>query len=365
MPELAPLPPVSRRHLDVLSDETAIMQHAIGSRPDPAHGYCTDDVARALQVDLLHARVLGWPAVADRAGRNLRFLELAFDPALRRFRNFRTIDGDWVEGVPSEDSQGRAMHALGDAMATAADTALAEAAGDLFARALPGAQGVGAMRAQSSVLLGCDAAMRVRPNDRTALAYRQLAIGLRTRFESRAGMAWPWPESRLTYENALPVRALIVAGGHQGKPAMVDMGLGLLDWLIDVQTGPGGEFSPIGNQWWPCGGARSRFDQQPIEATTMLIACAAALEATADERYRAAAEQAFAWFLGGNDLGLVIADADRGTSGDGLTATGVSANEGAESTLMWLSALEHIRAMRGTRALERLTTDSALVGAAW
>ena len=96
----------------------------------------------------------------------------------------------------------------------------------------------------------------------------------------------------------------------------------------------------------------------------MVIACGAALEATADERYRAAAERAFAWFLGGNDLGLVIADADRGTSGDGLTATGVSANEGAESTLMWLSALEHIRAMRATRGLERPTTDGALVGAA-
>jgi hypothetical protein len=253
------------------------------------------------------------------------------------------------------------MHALGDAMSMADGTAVADAAGELFARALPGAQGVVAMRAQSSVILGCDAAMRARPTDRTALAYRQLAITLRTRFESRAGMAWPWPESRLTYENALPVRALIVAGGHQGKRSMVDLGRGQLDWLIDVQTGPAGQFSPIGNQWWPCGGTRSQFDQQPIEASTMVMACRAALEATADDRYRAAAEQAFAWFLGGNALCLVIADADRGSSGDGLTATGVNTNEGAESTLMWLSALEHIRAIRETRVTEQRFTDRALV----
>jgi hypothetical protein len=362
MPEPA-LPPVSRRHLDVLSDDTAIMQHAIGSRPDPAHGYCTDDVSRALQVDLLHARVLGWSAVADRAARNLWFLEAAFDPAHGRFRNFRTVDGAWIDGVPSEDSQGRAMHALGDTMAMASEPVVSEAASDLFARALPGAQGVGAMRAQSSVMLGCDAAMRARPNDRTALAYRQLATRLRTRFESRAGMVWPWPESRLTYENALPVRALIVAGGHQDKATMVDMGLGLLDWLIDVQTGPAGQFSPIGNHWWPCGGPRSRFDQQPIEATTMILASEAAFETTSNERYHAAAEQAFAWFLGGNDLGLIVADVERGTSGDGLTATGVNANQGAESTLMWLTALEHIRAMREVRGVSSRTTESPLVGA--
>src|SRR5215212_4047348 len=60
---LAPMHAISRRHLDVLSDEVGIMQHAIGSKPDPAHGYCVDDVARALEVDLLHAGFLGWPAV--------------------------------------------------------------------------------------------------------------------------------------------------------------------------------------------------------------------------------------------------------------------------------------------------------------
>lgn len=360
MPEPALLPPVRRDHLDVLSDDVAIMQHAIGSRPDPAHGYCTDDVARALQVDLLHARVLGWPAVADRAWRNLRFLQAAFDVTAGRFRNFRSVDGEWLAGVPSEDSQGRAMLALGETVAMADDPALADAAGDLFASALPGAQGVGAMRAQSSVLLGCDAAMRARPTDRTALVHRLLARRLRTTFESRAGMAWPWPESRLTYENALPVRALIVAGGRLGVQEMVDTGLGLLDWMIDIQTSPSGHLSPIGNGWWPCGGQRSQFDQQPIEATALLLAAEDAYTATANERYWTAMEMAFAWFLGGNDLALAVADPERGAGGDGLTPTGVNANQGAESTLMWLMALEHIRAVRGPRRVATRAADGVL-----
>ena len=64
MADPAPLHPVSRAHLEALSDATGIMQHAVGADPDPAHGYCTDDVARALRVDLLHGRELGWAAVA-------------------------------------------------------------------------------------------------------------------------------------------------------------------------------------------------------------------------------------------------------------------------------------------------------------
>ena len=67
MPDSFPLYPVERRHLEALSDEVGILQHAIGSRPDPAHGYCNDDVARALQVDLLHQQVLGWQHVAESA----------------------------------------------------------------------------------------------------------------------------------------------------------------------------------------------------------------------------------------------------------------------------------------------------------
>ena len=41
-----------------------------------------------------------------------------------------------------------------------------------------------------------------------------------------------------------------------------------------------------------------------------------------------------------------MADPARGASYDGLMPGGVNANQGAESTLMWLTALEHVRAAR-------------------
>jgi hypothetical protein len=343
---LLPLHPVNRTHLDVLSDEIGVMQHASGSRPDPAHGYCTDDVARALQVDLLHQRELGWPAVAASAWRNFRFLTDALDRPTGRFRNFRGIDGTWIEAMGSEDCHGRAMLALGETIAAAPDRDLAEAAQRLFADALPAALRLGPLRARSSVLLGCVVAQRVAPTQATRRACLLLAERLRSTFDSGPATDWLWPESRLTYENALPARALLVAGSYLDSEPTIASGIKLIDWLIEVQTGATADLSPIGNGWWPAGGERSRFDQQPIEATSLLLAAESALELTGDPTYLVAIERAYGWFLGANDVGVAVAVPERGACFDGLTAAGVNDNQGAESTLMWLSALEHVRVIR-------------------
>jgi hypothetical protein len=359
--QAAPLYPVNRRHLKALGGELGIFQHAIGSRPDPAHGYCVDDVARALQVDLLHARTLGWPVVAESARRNLRFLADAFDEASGRFQNFREADGAWIGGPGSNDSLGRAMLALGEAVAGVPDARFAQAAQSLFAQALPVAAKTTSVRAQASVVLGCAAVSRAgcvtgSTDERdlelgaaATAAMRRLATGLHARFLEAARPGWPWAEEILTYENALLPRALIVSGKRLGADVMLRVGLQVLDWLIAIQTAPAGHLSPIGNGWWQFRGARSQFDQQPIEATALLLAAEAAYGATGNPRYAVAMEQAYAWFLGGNDLGLRIARPARGASADGLTRDGINRNEGAESTLMWLMAAEHIRALRDSK----------------
>jgi len=362
MPEQAPLHPVSRQYLDVLTDEVGILQHAIGSRPDPAHGYCTDDVARALQVDLLHRWETGWPAVAQSAWRGVRFLTDAFDDTSGRFRNFRSVDGSWTAGTASEDSQGRALLALGDVIAEAPDRPMVEAATSLFERALPATGGVTALRAQASVLLGCALTVGAAPNSPAAVGFREMAGAYRARFPATLDPAWSWPEPILTYENALPPRALIVAGQTLGSEEMIDTGLSVLDWQIDAQVTSEGHLSPVGNGWWPRGGAISRFDQQPIEATALLLAAEAAHRATADDRYLSAMECAYGWFLGANDLGVDVADPGRGACHDALTAHGVNANQGAESTLMWLIAAETMRATRVGHTIAALPTDAQPAG---
>lgn len=329
-----------------MTGELGIFQHAIGSNPDPAHGYCVDDVARSLEVDLLQARALGWPIVAASADRNLRFLEDAFEEKRGRFRNFRNADGSWVEDPGSNDSLGRAMLALGATIASAPDAKLVERAVALFGLALPAAGKMTSPRAMASAVLGCAAVHGSALGVAATALMRRQATDLQARFLWLARPGWPWLEDELTYENAILPRALIVAGDRLGAKAMLAIGLQVLDWLINVQTAPEGHLSPIGNGWWPRAGEKSRFDQQPIEATALLLAAEAAHRVTREPRYLAAMECAYAWFLGANDLGVRVADPRRGAGADGLTAGGVNTNQGAESTLMWLMAAEHVRAIR-------------------
>jgi hypothetical protein len=356
---LAKLHKVSRRHLELLTGELGILQHAIKSVPDPDHGYCVDDVARALEVDLLHARVLGWPAVSESAFRSLRFLEDAYDESIGRFNNFRAMDGSWIGGPGSNDSFGRAMLALGEAVGTAPDAEMVERAGVLFDKALPKAVRMTSPRAQASVVLG----LAAMPTDPTrTIVMRTLGTDLHARFRSFARPGWPWPEPAVTYENGLLPRAMIVIGHRLGATTMLAIGLQVLDWLIEVQTAPDGHLSPIGNGWWAHDGTKSQFDQQPIEPTGLLLACEAAYAATGRGRYAAAMERCYAWFLGDNDLRVKVADPVRGAGRDGITPTGVNVNEGAESTLMWLIALEHIRALRAWMA-DTTRTPAAAAGA--
>ncbi len=344
------LPPVSRAHLEVMSNDIGVWQHAIGSNPNPEFGFCTDDVARALVVDVLHARPLGWTRVAHSVERSLRFLEDAFLPDSGRFRNFRDAAGDWLDSGGSEDSQARAMVGLATVAAEAGDPDLVDRATRLFGRSLPAAGSLTRLRPIAAAILACDTAIGGGMAGETEAVVPGLVAKLAAAFDPIASdRHWPWPADIVTYENAILPHGLLAAGRRTGDVRLVEAGCAVLDWLIDEQTSADGSFLPIGNGWWPRDGARSRFDQQPIEATTTLLASEAAYSATGNDRYRQAARMTYAWFLGDNLLGVRLADTSSGGCCDALTPAGVNPNQGAESTLMWLTALEHMRALSSAR----------------
>jgi len=345
-PGMRPLYPVSRVHLDALSTDLGIWQHARGAEPDRQFGYCTDDVARAIIVDVLHSRELGWAAVDASARRSLRFLQEAYDHISGRFLNFRDAEGVWLDVAASEDCHARALVGLAAVMAEVPGTDLADQARQIFLRALPASLSFGALRPVSATLLACDSVMKAGLSAEAGPAFDLLAARL-VEIVGEPTTEWPWPEATLTYENALVPRALIAAGLRLGQPALIAKGCSVLNWLIDVQTGESGRFSPIGNKtWWPRTAGRSQFDQQPIEAGSMIDAAADAYRATGRQRYLYAAETAYGWFLGDNDVGVPLAIPASGGCQDGLTQWGPNENQGGESTLMWLTALEQMRDLR-------------------
>ncbi len=75
-------------------------------------------------------------------------------------------------------------------------------------------------------------------------------------------------------------------------------------------------------------------------------------------------ESAYGWFLGRNDAHAPVADPPSGAGADGIGPAGVSRNQGAESTLMWLIALEHIRGLRTRSAQPSAIPGDALAAVA-
>jgi hypothetical protein len=337
------LPAVNLRHLLHLTDTTGLLQHAVYDLPNYAEGYCTDDNARALILAGMLEKLHGDFRVDSRtlASRYLAFLWYAFNDARGRFHNFLGYDGSWLDDVGSDDSHGRALWALGSMLGSNSSHGTTSVAARLFEKALPWVVESRSPRTWAFSLLGIAQYLQRFPGDRAALSiHDELAARLSSLYESNRGPGWRWFEEALTYNNATLPHALLLAGSYSSQPAMIDMALESLRWLVDEQKSSSGYFVPIGsNGFYRRGGEKARFDQQPIEASATVAAYLDAFRITGDEAWYNEARLAFEWFLGRNDLGVSLYEAETGGCHDGLQIDRLNENQGAESTLACLMAL--------------------------
>ena len=344
-------------HVNALTDDIGMLQHAIFTIPNRAEGYTTDDNARALIFTVQLEQAGGEPAgMAGKTGaanpdwafRYLAFLEHAFNPPRKRFRNFLGYDHRWTEEQGSEDAHGRALWALGTVLGRSANHGLRGAAGRLFEYSLPAVVEFHSPRACAYAILGIQEYLHSYPGDRDAQRVRfALAQRLLAMYESIHLPNWKWFEDVVAYGNARLPQALLLAGSAGGDERMVSVGLDSLDWLMATQRCPAnGHFVPIGSQgFYRQGGEQARFDQQPVEAAGAVSACLQAYRVTGDQRWRRAAWSAFNWFLGDNDLQLPLYDSETGGCRDGLHPDRANQNQGAESTLSFLMALLEMRSL--------------------
>ncbi len=344
----AELPEPSLVHLRAMTDDTGLLQHACFDVPRYEHGYCLDDNARALRlVTLLDDAAVGDVAVSRAlATRYLAFVNHAFDPTLGRFRNFMSYERAWLEAAGSEDCHARAIWALGTVVGRARSPSRQSLVGGLFHAALPAARAFTSPRAWAFTLLGIDEYLGAFQGDVEIEATRgELARRLHAALPPASDAAWPWFEQYLTYENARLPQALIVSAARMQDPEMRDAGLRSLRWLASIQRSPDGYFAPVGsNGFFPRGGPRAEFDQQPVEACAMVSACLEASRVTGERVWLDEARRAFAWFLGQNQKQLALYDPTTGGCRDGLHADRVNENQGAESTLAYLTSLVELGA---------------------
>jgi hypothetical protein len=342
---LTPLAP-SIDAVERMSDATGLLQHAIYSVPDRRHGYCIDDNARALilmtQIEDLADEVRDrWTTVYA------SFVQHAWNADARRFRNFMHFDRNWCEETGSEDSNGRALWALG---VTARDAQVAKHrdwARALYDQTADLAFDLGSPRAQAFAMLGAAAMLEVDPHHAVA---RETLARFGNAFLALLAKArrpeWQWFEIVLAYDNARLPEAMLRTGLALGRDELIACGLDTLDWIIARQTSPEGRFRAVGTESFHRAYAEPMpFDQQPLEAQATIDACAAAYAATHDPRWIDEAMRAYRWFLGANDLDLPLASPKDGGCFDGLMPTGVNRNQGAESILALQLASCAIRAL--------------------
>jgi len=358
------LPKWRLEHLLRMTDSCGLLQHAKYTLPNFAEGYCTDDNARGLQFAMaLEEMGLDTLETQRATTRYAAFLDAAFDPEHRRFRNFLTFDRRWVHEdiLGSDDCFGRAMCALGACIGRSKQRSLQRWAMEVFHQALPTSVEITSPRTWASTLMGIDQYLRRFGGDWAVTQVRAALVERLVDLHQRASsLTWPWFEETLSYDNAALSHALILSGRASGEAGVQELGLRSLKWLVGVQRAPGGHFRPIGSDGFHSrGGPRADFDQQPIEAWATVAACVEAYRTTEDLTWLNEARLAFEWFLGRNDLGVELYDASTGGCHDGLHADRVNENQGAESTLAFLLSLAELQQLESSLAAFRRAAEAA------
>jgi hypothetical protein len=324
-------------HLDRMSDSTGLIQHAIYNLPRRESGYTTDDNARALRLCVRLWCRRPDERMLNRVAVYLSFLEHARCP-VRGFHNFMSYQRDWLDAAGTGDCQGQAVLALAEVLGSNLPEGFRALARELIDMVLPTLADLRSLRAEAYIILAwghlCAAGVAdVEPFEHVA---RQSARRLVECYHRSKRADWPWFESRMTYANAVLPQALFVAARCWPDEPFLEVAEESFRFLDQVTT-DADVFSPIGNcDWYPHGEAKSPYDQQPVEASTMADAALTAYGLRDDERYLEIFQRAHRWFHGENSLGLPLVDVECGGCCDGLTAGGANRNQGAESTLAYL-----------------------------
>lgn len=317
-------------HLLALTTPRGVFEHCTGQTPLPEHGYCVDDVARAL---IVVARDPSPPEEVDRVADTCLDFLAAAQHVDGSITNRQSVDGIWSGGGDVGDHWGRALWAWGTVVGRSSDLDRIERSVGAFR--LSSSKRSPFLRSMAHAALGAAEYLRRFPSNTSAL---DLLADTRNLALRRRDASMPWPESRLTYANAVIPQAVIAAGLHLDETDTLEYGLEMLDWLTGLQS-PDGHLSPVGNGGWAPGDPLPAFDQQPLEVAHLVDACLTAFDATSDTRWLDIARRGAMWFYGVNDVGTWMHDPRTGAGFDGLTPTGPNPNCGAESTLAYLSTV--------------------------
>jgi glycosyltransferase involved in cell wall biosynthesis len=332
------LPEPSLAHIERMTDDTGLYQHAKYTIPTRKHGYCTDDNARAVIGMIKYYSQYPEPQALRLFNIYLSFTlnAQAEDGTVRNFMNF---DRRWMKDEPPNDAFGRVLWAFGAIMANPPSLSYISIIKDAFDKSVQHIPSQ-SLRGMAYSIFGMKDYLSQFPGasdiKRTFIA---AADEIANMYEKNSSQQWRWFEDILAYDNAVLPQALFLAGKTFNDDRYTQIASESCGFLLE-QTFNGEFFSFIGcNGWHRQGGVRAQFDQQPIDTASTIMMLRAAYDSTEDKKFLALQRKAFDWFLGENDIHIPLYDFRTKGCCDGLMPGGVNENQGAESTLSFLLSL--------------------------
>ena len=334
--DLLVLPPFSLAHINRLTDDTGIIQHAKFGIPNLKEGYCLDDNARALLMVLM----------AYRQMKDMRALELSpiylsyihyMQNADGTFRNFLSFSRNFLDEVGSEDSFGRTIWALGYLLENAPNDAYYQTARLIFFNAAPNFEKMKSVRGIANTIIGISYYLKSNRSDDTMTErLRNMANKLIEHYQEDKKHEWNWFESLLAYDNGILPLALLHSAELLNDERITRTAINSMNFLTK-HTLKDHYLSIIGNEkWFKKDGDRSVFAQQPIDAMAMVLMYHQAFHITKNKDFLNKLYTSFLWFLGENDLRMSLYDFETQGCCDGFESYGVNRNQGAESSLSYL-----------------------------
>jgi len=326
-------PHIKLNHLRSLTDNIGCVQFANLSVPDTHSGYTVDDNSRALITAVMHNKLYKSELSKELIGIYLNFLERVQDEK----GDFNNIEYETQELVPSsKDALGRTIWALGYLIDKSEDQEYIEKSRRLIEKSLNLIENISSPRAKAFCIIGLYHYYKKYGNEETILKIKKLADDLAELYNKEATEDWNWFEDHLTYSNSKLPEVLFLAYDLTKQQRYLEIAQKTLNFLSNLVF-INNELSPIGqNGWCNRNGTRAFFDQQPIDASSMVQTYLTAYSITKNKKYYQKAVLAFNWFLGKNHLKQVIYNEATGGCYDGLARNSVNLNQGAESTIEYL-----------------------------
>ena len=334
--DLLILPPFSLTHINRLTDDTGIIQHAKFGIPNLKEGYCLDDNSRALLMVLMAYRQM-----KDTRALELSPIYLSYIHYMQNedgtFRNFLSFSRNFLDELGSEDSFGRTIWALGYLLGNAPSDAYYQTGKLVFFDASPNFENLKSIRGIANTMIGISYYLRSNPSDDSMTErLRNMAFKLIKHYSENESPDWKWFESLLAYDNGILPLALLHSAEILHDEKITEVALESMNFLTK-HTLSDNYLSIIGNEkWYKKAGERSVFAQQPIDAMAMVLMYHQAFHITRDKEYLNKLYTSFLWFLGENDLRMSLYDFETKGCCDGFECYGVNRNQGAESSLAYL-----------------------------